>query len=122
MCLVYCAIEARSGAAAERAERITVALWEEIARVATESHARPLFVYAPSTRELLSHEMPPTGPMLRHFAARQGVSALDLTAEFRRRTDAGESIGWPHWNDHGHEVVAHALAEVIESQGLLPSR
>ena len=119
--LVYCAIEERSGAAAERAERITVALWDEIARVAAESHARPLFVYAPSTRELTSDEIPPTGPLLRQFAARQGISALDLTAEFRARTDAGESIGWPHWNDHGHEVVAHGLAEMIERDHLLPS-
>ncbi len=119
--LMYCAIDERWGAAAKRAERITVALWEEIARVAAESHARPLFVYAPSTRELLSDEIPSTGPLLRNFATRQRVTAVDLTAEFRRRTDAGESIGWPHWNDHGHEVVAHALAEIIERERLLPA-
>jgi hypothetical protein len=120
--LAYCAIEARTGAATKRAERITVALWAEIARVAAEAHARPLFVYAPSTKELLSDPIPPTGPLLREFAAKRGVSVLDLTAEFRRRTDAGESIGWPHWSDHGHEVVAEGLAEMIERDRLLPSR
>lgn len=122
MHLAYCAIETRTGAAVKRADRITVALWAEIARVAAKSRARTLFVYAPSKTDLLSYRIPPTGPLLREFAAKEGVSTLDLTAEFRRRTDAGESIGGSHWNDHGHEVVAERLAEMIEREHLLPPR
>ncbi len=68
--------------------------------------------------DVAAHRLALNG-IVTEFCARDGIPMFDLTDRLQREVEAGRETYFPddpHWNAHGHDVAARALAEFLSRQ------
>jgi lysophospholipase L1-like esterase len=63
--------------------------------------------------------------LVRTLCAELGIALLDLTPVLEAELGSGRSVYFPddsHWNAAGHDVAAAALAEFLQTRGILRAR
>jgi hypothetical protein len=99
---------------------VTEAILDKIARTTRDHGARLLLLYIPSTADRQRED---TEIFIEGWAARTGTPLLNLRDVFAALPDPDRRRVYRfHWTPYGHDVVARALRDLIERDGLLDSR
>lgn len=111
----------------------------EMSAFVTEQGSRIVVVYIPENRQadsdLWKKDMLQFSAMadsydrlhpneqIARICQREGISFMDMTSEFRKKTDRGEKLYFtldPHFNEAGHELAAELIYEKLLNEDLLP--
>jgi hypothetical protein len=114
--------EWRSGAAEQRMQTLTLAILDEIARVAREAGAVPAFAYLPVWGEVVKTDMNMTRQERFFFGycRERGIQSMYLQRFFLKRLRAGVELRrFGHWGPEEHRAAADGIAAYIEEKGLL---
>lgn len=99
---------------------VTEAILDKIARATRDQDARLLVLYIPTTFDLQRED---AEIFLQRWSARTNTPLLNLRDVFAALPEADRKRVYRyHWTPFGHEVVARALRDRIEQDGLLDAR
>jgi hypothetical protein len=119
--ILYARWEWRSGAAEARMKRLTVAILDEIARVARASGAQPAFAYLPVWGEHMKTDLAMTQRerFFFDYCRERGIQSMYLQEFFLRRLQAGETFQrYGHWGPVEHHTAAEGIAARLLEKGL----